>query len=58
LKGKKKREKKKKEKGKIKRKKEKEKGVGKFWDKLGKIREKGKRDFGGIFRFSGFRVLA
>jgi hypothetical protein len=29
--------------------------MGKFWEKLGKIREKGKRDFGGIFRVFGCR---
>jgi hypothetical protein len=51
-----------KEKGKRKKNKEKEKGkregegkLGKFWEKLGKIREKGKRDFVGILRIFGCR---
>jgi hypothetical protein len=29
--------------------------LGKFWEKLGKIREKGKRDFVGILRIFGCR---
>jgi hypothetical protein len=29
--------------------------LGKFCEKIGKIREKGKRDFGGIFRIFGSR---
>jgi hypothetical protein len=39
-----------------KREKEKEwEKLAKFWKKLGKMREKGKRDFGGIFRVFGCR---
>jgi hypothetical protein len=43
-----------KEKGKKEKEKEKEK-LGKFWEKIGKIREKGKRGLGGIFRNFGCR---